>query len=72
MKRRDFLLGAAGAGAVAAKDHHTANSGVLISRPPSIQEYRTLGRTGFQASDIGCGSPMEEGILNALLMQGVN
>lgn len=39
---------------------------------PKIKEYRTLGRTGFKVSDIGCGSPPNESILNALLKSGVN
>jgi len=39
---------------------------------PKIKEYRTLGRTGFQVSDISSGGPMEPGILSALLDAGVN
>lgn len=39
---------------------------------PKIQEYRTLGRTGFKVSDISSGGPMEAAILSALLDAGVN
>ena len=39
---------------------------------PKIRAYRTLGRTGFKASDISTGGPMEPAILNALLDSGVN
>ena len=37
-----------------------------------IKRYRTLGRTGFSASDIGIGSPWNEAILNVALDAGVN
>lgn len=41
---------------------------------PKIKEYRTLGRTGFKVSDIGCGCILSnsEGILKSLLAAGVN
>lgn len=41
---------------------------------PKIKEYRTLGRTGFRVSDIGCGCILSnsEGILKALIAAGVN
>ncbi|MBN1224983.1 MAG: aldo/keto reductase [Candidatus Aminicenantes bacterium] len=39
---------------------------------PKIKEYRTLGRTGFQVSDISSGGPMDPAILSALLDAGVN
>jgi predicted aldo/keto reductase-like oxidoreductase len=42
------------------------------TQPPKIKSYRTLGRTGFNVSDISSGGPMDEGILNALLDAGVN
>ena len=42
-----------------------AGSGAMFGREispreqlqPEIREYRTLGRTGFKVSDIGCGFP---------------
>lgn len=38
----------------------------------SIKEYRTLGRTGFEVSDISSGAPRNETLLKALLNTGVN
>ena len=37
-----------------------------------LKEYRTLGRTGFKASDISTGGPGDEALLSALLDAGVN
>lgn len=37
-----------------------------------IKEYRTLGRTGFKASDLGTGYIREEGIMAAMLDAGIN
>jgi predicted aldo/keto reductase-like oxidoreductase len=39
---------------------------------PTIRNYKTLGRTGFQVSDIGSGAPMNEPVLKALIDAGVN
>ena len=41
---------------------------------PKIKEYRTLGRTGFKASDIGCGPAVmtNENLLSAVIDSGVN
>ncbi len=39
---------------------------------PAIKEFRMLGRTGFQVSDISSGSPRNETLLKALLNAGVN
>lgn len=39
---------------------------------PHIKGYKTLGRTGFRASDIGCGMTQSETILRAALQAGVN
>ncbi len=72
MKRRDFLFGVIGAGAVSTSRPQHVHAAEPEQEPPRIKEYRTLGRTGFKASDIGSGAPMEEGVLHALLMQGVN
>lgn len=38
----------------------------------TIIHYRTLGRTGFQVSDIGTGAPYSEQLLRATLETGVN
>jgi predicted aldo/keto reductase-like oxidoreductase len=72
MKRRDFVLGVAGTGAISKTNPLSPKPIETPLGPPNIREYRTLGRTGFKASDIGSGAPMDEGVLNALLMQGVN
>ena len=47
---------------------------VQDSDKPRIREYRTLGRTGFRVSDIGCGPAAisNEGLLRAILDTGVN
>lgn len=79
INRRGFLktstLGVLGAGAI---------SGVSVSltaqeeksKPvfPKIRAYRTLGRTGFKASDIGIGTSRQftVPVLKALLEAGVN
>jgi uncharacterized protein len=41
---------------------------------PKIKEYRTLGRTGFKVSDIGCGPAVmtNENLLSAVIDSGVN
>jgi len=41
---------------------------------PKIKEYRTLGRTGFKVSDIGCGSVEipHENMLKHLIRSGIN
>ena len=43
--------------------------------PPAaarIREFRALGRTGFNVSDISSGGPMDAAVLRALLNAGVN
>lgn len=75
MKRRKFLknstLGMVGAGVL--------STGFLLKageakqdNTPKIKEYRTLGRTGFKASDISAGIISDEGLLNAALDTGIN
>jgi len=39
---------------------------------PGIKEYRTLGRTGFKVSDLGCGSIKDEGVLQRAFEAGMN
>ncbi len=75
MNRRKFLksttLGMAGAGVLGGKSLLKAEE-KKRDNEPKIKEYRTLGRTGFKASDISTGGPLDEGVLNALLDAGVN
>jgi predicted aldo/keto reductase-like oxidoreductase len=40
--------------------------------PPKIKEYRALGRTGFEVSDISCGFIMDEGVTRAAYESGMN
>lgn len=40
--------------------------------PPRIRDYRTLGRTGFEVSDISCGFIMDEGVIQAAYRSGMN
>ncbi|MCK4751686.1 MAG: aldo/keto reductase, partial [Bacteroidales bacterium] len=39
---------------------------------PAIRSFKTLGRTGFQVSDIGIGIPPSEAVLKASLKAGMN
>ncbi len=74
MNRRLFLktsAAAAGAGLLSTP----AQGAVAGEKKPAlakIKEYRTLGRTGFKASDIGAGKPLNAVVLGALLDAGVN
>ena len=72
VKRRDFLFGFVGTGAVAHTNPFSRNLANPSQETAKITDYRTLGRTGFKVSDIGSGVPTEEGVLNALLSRGVN
>ncbi len=75
LNRRNFLrntsLGFLGAGLL-------GNDGLASpiqdqeNELPQIREYRTLGRTGFKVSDIGCGMISNESVLKTLLKAGVN
>ncbi len=73
--RRDFLkssaAGIAGAGLLSraplpAAEEKTADA------PAKIKAYRTLGRTGFKASDISVGGNPNPAVLKVLLESGVN
>ena len=75
--RRDFIkasaLGLAGVGTtLAAKPALAGQAG--SGEAPKIKSYRTLGRTGFKASDIGVGTSQTfpTPVLSAALDQGVN
>ncbi len=79
INRRDFIakssVGFAGvsAGLVNLKGFNNEKSS-LIPEEAKIKEYRTLGRTGFRISDIGCGPATiaNENVLKAVLETGVN
>jgi predicted aldo/keto reductase-like oxidoreductase len=72
MKRRDFLFGVAGTGAIPKSSPLSPSEIETPLEPSRIKEYRTLGRTGFKASDLGAGHPLEETVMHALLMRGAN
>jgi aryl-alcohol dehydrogenase-like predicted oxidoreductase len=75
MDRRKFLknsaLGVVGAGVLGGESLLKAEE-TKADETPKIKEYRTLGRTGFKASDISVGGMFDESLLNALLESGVN
>jgi len=77
ISRRHFLGGAA----AAAAGLGLGTQAKLIGGPVAseaekakIKEYRTLGRTGFKASDIGLGAGFvtDEALLGAILDAGIN
>jgi len=73
--RRHFLrntaLGIVGTG-VAGTGRVFGAEEINEPEPLKIKAYRTLGRTGFKASDISSGGPSNVAVLNALLDAGVN
>jgi len=73
--RRKFLknssLGLLGAGLLGKKNIATPSE-EEHDELPKITEYRTLGRTGFEVSDIGTGYPFSEAVLKAVINAGVN
>lgn len=80
--RRHFIktsaLGAIGAGLTAGQARPAAQVPADRAKPavpdeaPRIKEYRALGRTGFQVSDISCGFIMDEGVIRAAYESGMN
>jgi predicted aldo/keto reductase-like oxidoreductase len=77
LDRRDFIkasaLGLAGIGtALAAKPSQAAQAGP--GETPKIKSYRTLGRTGFKASEIGVGTSQTfpTPVISAAVDAGVN
>jgi len=77
ISRRHFLGGAAAAAAgVGLGTQAKLIGGPVVSEAPKakIKEYRTLGRTGFKASDIGLGAGFvtDEALLEAILDSGIN
>jgi predicted aldo/keto reductase-like oxidoreductase len=79
LNRRNFLANSsigligAGAGLFNTKKLQPDNSS-LSPNDIRIREYKVLGRTGFKASDIGCGPAMitNENLLKAVIEAGVN
>ncbi len=77
LNRRKFLrntsLGFLGAGFFG-KNSFASSVQDQENELPKIKEYRTLGRTGFKVSDIGCGPVLltHENVLKALINSGVN
>jgi predicted aldo/keto reductase-like oxidoreductase len=73
--RRDFIkkstLGLLGGGIAGLSSVHGSES-QAESESLRIKEYRTLGRTGFKASDLGTGDFDDVGPFKALLDGGVN
>jgi len=75
---RESALGVIGAGITgsrAAASFRTAGQAApqaAPTLPPRIKDYRTLGRTGFQVSDISCGFIMDEGVIRAAYEAGMN
>ncbi len=74
LNRRDFLknssIGLAGTGVFGSNIFQKA----VKTQAPRIKKYRTLGRTKFRVSDIGCGTSIltDEGVLKQLIDLGVN
>jgi predicted aldo/keto reductase-like oxidoreductase len=77
--RRNFIknaaLGIAGA-AVPARAAGARSSAQAAqpteNTPPKIKEYRVLGRTGFEVSDLATGHIQDFGVFSAMLDAGVN
>jgi predicted aldo/keto reductase-like oxidoreductase len=77
MKRRHFLknslFGVAGIGMMPRSGSaETVTITEEEKKTLKIQEYRTLGRTGFKVSDIGGGFLRDAGLIRAMLESGVN
>jgi len=77
MDRRRFLqtsvTGVAGAGMLGTADFYKRYPDPQEEQP-RIREYRTLGRTGFKVSDIGCGASYlsNTNVLEVALDMGIN
>ena len=74
--RRRFLkassLTALGAGLAPGINFANSTKNTPAQEEIKIREYHTFGRTGFKVSDISSGNPFQEGVLRALLKNGVN
>lgn len=80
INRRDFLtkssIGLVGVGAGMMSNGNFDDISHNENNPdqPKIKEYRTLGRTGFKVSDIGCGPAImtNENVMKFVINAGVN
>ena len=79
IRRRNFIgsaaLGIAGAAVPArAAGFRSSVQGTQPTEktPPKIREYRVLGRTGFQVSDLATGYIQDFGVFSVMLDAGVN
>jgi predicted aldo/keto reductase-like oxidoreductase len=78
MKRRSFLgISSLGWQGTRAFGRHRSAPGrektqAAVPEAATIKEYRTLGRTGFKASDIAVGVTSNVSLLKAVLDAGVN
>jgi len=63
---------AGGQGIVAFQVPSRPATQVVADEAPKIKDYRTLGRTGFEVSDISCGFIMDEGVIRAAYESGMN
>ena len=78
MDRRDFIkasaVGLAGVGTALAAGPVAASGQTAPNVSAKVKSYRTLGRTGFKASDIGIGTAQtfSTEVLSAALDAGVN
>jgi hypothetical protein len=74
--RRQFFkksaMGVLGASLAGGDNSSQAAPQASPDAPLKIKEYRTLGRTGFQVSDISCGFIMDEGVIRAAYESGMN
>jgi predicted aldo/keto reductase-like oxidoreductase len=79
IRRRNFIRSAALGLAGAALPGRAARTRSSVQAtqptekiPPKIKEYRVLGRTGFQVSDLATGHIQDFGVFSAMLDAGVN
>ncbi|MCP4573682.1 MAG: aldo/keto reductase [bacterium] len=73
LTRRGFLV-ASGAAALGVTAAPFLGRALAAEGTPSISRFRTLGRTGFQVSDIsmGCGSIAESNVVRYAYDHGIN
>lgn len=79
IQRRHFIksaaIGIAGAAVPGGAVHLNAKDKPRRSQetaPPKIKEYRVLGRTGFEVSDLATGYIQDFGVFSTMLDAGVN
>jgi predicted aldo/keto reductase-like oxidoreductase len=72
MSRRNFLAATCTGLLTARLPKAAALQESASTKAARIEAFRMLGRTGFKASDIGCGTPINEGLVRRLIESGVN